>query len=73
MTNSGQAPEPSDEDVERLAKAWMPFAVAAEREITEGWDGMEPPRLVWRVSAYLARNDPGKAKEFDKRFLSILD
>ncbi|WP_155293090.1 hypothetical protein [Comamonas testosteroni] len=74
MTPSNQEnPEPTEENVRRLANAWMPFAKSVEEEITVGWDGIEPTRLVRRVSAYLAKHDPEKGRVFDKQFLGILD
>ncbi|WP_139019166.1 hypothetical protein [Acidovorax radicis] len=64
--------EPSEADVKRLADAWMPFATVVEDEITLGWVGSEPPRLVWRIKAYLAQHDSNKARQFEERFFKHL-
>lgn len=65
--------ETYEDKVKRLGDAWEMFATVIENEITAGWIGMEPPKLVRDVSSYMSAHRPEKAKEFDKRFFHHLD
>lgn len=65
--------ETLEQKVKRLAMLWRPYATVVEKEICEGWMGIEPTKLMWQVHAELVKTNTVMAKQFATQFFKHLD
>jgi hypothetical protein len=62
------------EQAKRLAREWTPFNLRANKKILDAWgDLSQPPVLVRKIHAEIAKADPARGQRFYREFLRPFD